>query len=82
MRTENDNNIKLYHTEELQHMKNIKSHPQTKNNYCPFLLSEIEEELEERNPNHVNIHCAFGDLQEMAEIYDFEEQNNLEKLNQ
>jgi len=81
-RTADDDNIKLYSTMALQNMKNIKSHPQTKNNYCPFLLSEIEEELEERNPNHVNIHCAFGDIQEMAEKEDFETEINFIKNSQ
>lgn len=67
MRTADDNNIKLYSLDTLKNMRNVKTHPQTKNNYCPFTLDEIEQELEERNPDHVNIHTAFGDLQEMAE---------------
>ena len=48
MRTEEDNNIKNYSLQELINMKNIKTHPQTRYNYCPFLLDEINEELENR----------------------------------
>ncbi len=45
------------------------------------LQQKEDKEWVESNDKHVNIHTTFGDLQELAEIEDFEEQNNLEKLN-
>jgi hypothetical protein len=42
-------------------------------------ISGIQAGIELKEEEHVNIHTTFGDLQELAEIEDFEEQNNLEK---
>jgi len=57
MGTADDNNIELYRIEELENMRNIKSHPQTKYNYCPFLLPEIEQELEKRKVKNSQFGC-------------------------
>jgi hypothetical protein len=47
-RNENDNDITLYSMAELETMKRVREHPQTKYNYCPFFLDEIKQELKKR----------------------------------